>query len=366
VKISFLDLKASYIELQSELDESYHRVMNSGWYILGEEVNAFEDEFSKYCGVEYCVGVSNGLDALYLILKAYGIGVGDEVIVPSNTYIATWLAVSHCGAKPIPVEPDVRTYNINPVLLESAITEKTKAIIAVHLYGQPANMDFIIAIAKKYNLKVIEDAAQAHGAKYMGKTTGSLGDAAGFSFYPGKNLGGFGDGGAITTNDTTLVEEIKLLRNYGSKEKYKNDVKGYNSRLDEMQAAFLRVKLKKLDEWNIRRSHVANQYIDFLQDNSDIILPFKEKGLITVWHQFVIRCNKRNKLQEALQKNGINTLIHYPVPPHKSNAYESEFIGWTGSQIAEQLAGEVLSLPIGPHLSNLDLEYIIEHVVMNS
>ena len=259
--IPFLDLRASYLELKTALDSAFQRVMASGWYILGEELKAFEAEFAEYCNVKYCVGVGNGLDALHLILRAMDIGQGDEVIVPSNTFIATWLAVSYAGATPVPVEPDEATYNIDPSKIEAAITEKTKAIMPVHLYGQPADMDPILKIAARHHLKVIEDAAQAHGARYKGKRTGSLGDAAGFSFYPGKNLGAFGDGGAVTTNDSTLAERVRRLSNYGSQVKYAHDVKGFNSRLDELQAALLRVKLRHLDAWNGRRRQIAAQYL---------------------------------------------------------------------------------------------------------
>lgn len=261
MKVPFLNLKAPYLELQQELDAAYRRVMESGWYILGQEVEAFEAEFAAYCGTQYCVGVGNGLEALHLILRAMEIGQEDEVIVPANTYIATWLAVSYAGAIPVPVEPDEKTYNINPEQIEAAITPKTKAILAVHLYGQPANMDLINAIAKRYQLRVIEDAAQAHGARYKGRRVGGLGDAAGFSFYPGKNLGALGDGGAVTTNDCHLANKIRLLRNYGSRVKYFNEMKGFNSRLDELQAAFLRVKLTKLDEWNARRDQIGRAHV---------------------------------------------------------------------------------------------------------
>ena len=261
MSIPFLDLRAPHEELRTELRETFERVLDSGWYILGEEVKQFELEFAAYCEANHCIGVGNGLEALHLILRGYGIGAGDEVIVPSNTYIATWLAASYAGATPIPVEPDERTYNINPVLIEAAITPRTKAIIAVHLYGQPADMDAINAVAKKYKLKVIEDAAQAHGARYKGKRVGNLGDAAGFSFYPGKNLGGIGDGGAVTTDDPVLADNIRVLCNYGSRIKYQNEVKGFNSRLDELQAAFLREKLKKLDDWNGRRKVIAAEYL---------------------------------------------------------------------------------------------------------
>src|SRR5580692_7393254 len=261
MKVPFLELKPTYAELRADFDAAYHRVMDSGWYLLGNEIESFETEFAKYCEAKHCIGVGNGLEALHLILRAYGIGEGDEVIVPSNTYIATLLAVSYAGARPVPVEPDPRTYNIDPAAIEAAVTPRTKAILPVHLYGQPADMDAINQIAARHGLKVIEDNAQAQGARYKGRVTGGLGDAAGHSFYPGKNLGAFGDGGAVTTNDAELAERIRTLRNYGSKKKYYNDSKGYNSRLDELQAAFLRVKLKRLDEWNKRRAEVARRYL---------------------------------------------------------------------------------------------------------
>lgn len=358
MKIQFLDLKAPYIELKDELDEAYKRVMESGWYILGKECEAFEKEFANYCGTRYCIGVGNGLDALHLILRAYGIGEGDEVIVPANTYIATWLAVSYAGAKPVPVEPDEKTYNINPILIEQAITERTKAIIAVHLYGQPVDMDSINCLAKKYNLKVIEDAAQAHGAKYKRRRTGSLGDAAGFSFYPGKNLGAVGDGGAVTTNDPVLAEKVKILRNYGSRIKYYNEVKGFNSRLDELQAALLRVKLSKLDEWNERRKIVAHKYIEGLHNRNDIILPCVPEWADPVWHLFVVRFPERDELQSYLFKIDIDTLIHYPIPPHLSEAYANMGYKAGDFPITEQIAKSVLSLPIGPHVSEIDISRI--------
>jgi dTDP-4-amino-4,6-dideoxygalactose transaminase len=322
LKIPFLDLKAAYLELKNELDEAYRRVMASGWYILGAETEEFEREFAEYCGAKYCIGIGNGLEALHLILRGYGIGKGDEVIVPANTYIATWLAASYADAVPVPIEPDAETYNLAPENIERAITAKTKAIMPVHLYGQPAAMDAINEIAQKYNLKVIEDAAQAQGAKYQGERTGILGDAAGFSFYPGKNLGAYGDAGAVTTNDEELAEKIKMLRNYGSKVKYYNEVKGYNSRLDPLQAAFLRVKLKYLDEWNARRAKVAKYYLEALSDVSDLILPFVPEESEPVWHLFVVRHPRRDDLQKHLAENGIGTMIHYPVPPHLSEAYQ--------------------------------------------
>lgn len=362
MNIPFLNLKAPYLELKKELDEAYTRVMESGWYILGEECEAFEEEFADYCGTKYCIGVGNGLDALHLILRAYEIGEGDEVIVPANTYIATWLAVSYAGAKPIPVEPDEKTYNINSVLIEQAITERTKAIIAVHLYGQPADMDPINDLAKKYNLKVIEDAAQAHGAKYKGRRAGSLGDAAGFSFYPGKNLGAVGDGGAVTTNDPVLAEKVKLLRNYGSKIKYYNEVKGFNSRLDELQAALLRVKLSKLDEWNERRKIVAHKYIQDLHNCYDIILPHIPEWADPVWHLFVVRYDWRDKLQNRLNNAGIGTLIHYPIPPSLSSAYADMGYKAGDFPITEQIVKSILSLPIGPHIKEFEILKIIKEV----
>jgi dTDP-4-amino-4,6-dideoxygalactose transaminase len=360
MNVPFLDLKAPYLELKEELDATYHRVMSSGWYVLGQEVESFEREFSAYCSTKHSVSVGNGLEALHLILRAMEIGEGDEVIIPANTYIATWLAVSHAGARPIPVEPDINTYNIDPSQIEAAITSKTKAIIAVHLYGQPADMDAINLIAKKYDLKVIEDAAQAHGARYKGRRTGSLGDAAGFSFYPGKNLGAFGDGGAITTNDEQLADKIRLLRNYGSQIKYQNEVKGYNSRLDELQAAFLRVKLTKLDEWNERRKHLAQHYLDQLSETIDLKLPHVPEWADPVWHLFVIAHPRRDKLKEYLDNCGINTLIHYPIPAHLSNAYAKEFNINGSCLITELISRKILSIPIGPHLQKNEATEIIK------
>lgn len=358
IAIPFLDLHEAYQELKSELTEAFQKVMNSGWYILGEEVSKFEEEFASFCGVNHCIGVGNGLDALHLILKAYDIGEEDEVIVPSNTFIATWLAVSYVGAKIIPVEPNEKTYNIDPQKIEHAITSKTKAIIPVHLYGQPAEMDEINAIAKKYGLWVIEDAAQAHGALYKGQRTGSLGHAAGFSFYPGKNLGAFGDGGAITTNNDLLAEKIRMLRNYGSKVKYSHQMKGFNSRLDELQAAFLRVKLRYLDEWNERRRAIANHYLDGLS-SADILLPHVVKNIIPAWHLFVVRTKNREALQSYLKSENIDSLIHYPIPPHLQQAYADMKYPSGSFPISERIHNEVLSLPIGPHMNMIELKKII-------
>ncbi len=359
--IPFLDLKAAYLELKNELAAANQRVMNSGWYILGEEVETFEREYAEYCGTKHCIGVGNGLEALHLILRGYGIGAGDEVIVPSNTYIATWLAASYAEAAPVPVEPNIDTYNIAPERIEAAITERTKAIMPVHLYGQPAEMDAINAIAGKYGLKVIEDAAQAQGAKYKNKRTGSLGDAAGFSFYPGKNLGAYGDAGAVTTDDDDLAEQIRMLRNYGSRKKYYNEVKGYNSRLDPLQAAFLRVKLKCLDEWNARRAEVADYYLANLFDASDLVLPRVLEQTNPAWHLFVVRHPQRDDLQKHLESEGVGTVIHYPIPPHQSDAYRE--IKNKDYPLAKKIAETVLSLPISPHMTFEQQKIVIEQML---
>jgi dTDP-4-amino-4,6-dideoxygalactose transaminase len=360
VNVPFLDFVGPYEELKAELDDAYFRFMRSAWYILGREVEAFEQEFAQYCGCKHCVGVANGLEALHLILRAYDIGAGDEVIVPSNTYIATWLAVSYAGATPIPVEPDPKTFNLDPDRLAMAITPRTKAIMPVHLYGQPADMDPILALASRHGLKVIEDNAQAQGARYKGRRTGSLGDAAGNSFYPGKNLGALGDAGAVTTNDPALAERVRTLRNYGSKKKYYNECKGYNSRLDELQAAFLRVKLRKLDDWNQRRRAIAAAYQSELHATSGLSLPAAPAWAEPVWHLFVVRHPRRDEFQQKLNSAGIGTLIHYPVPPHLSGAYADG--KWTRGAfpIAEALADSVLSLPMGPHLTREQARSVVE------
>ena len=359
-KIPFLDLRQTYVDLKTELDSVFQRVMDSGWYIHGEELKAFEVEFADYCNVKYCIGVGNGLDALHLILRAMDIGAGDEVIVPSNTFIATWLAVSHAGATPVPVEPDELTNNIDPKRIEAAITTRTKAIMPVHLYGQPADMNPVLEIAANHHLQVIEDAAQAHGARYKGERTGGLGNAAGFSFYPGKNLGAFGDGGAVTTNDPVIAERVRRLGNYGSPVKYVHDVEGFNSRLDELQAALLRVKLRHLDEWNARRLELVECYQRCLA-GSKVFLPVLPAGLESVSHLFVIRTINRDNLQAGLKAAGIETLIHYPTPPHKQGAYKS--MQNLSLPIAERMSQEVLSLPMGPHLSNAMVEEISRHII---
>jgi dTDP-4-amino-4,6-dideoxygalactose transaminase len=361
-RVPFLDLKTLYLELKEELDAAYRRVMESGWYILGKEVETFEKEFANYCGVKYCIGVGNGLEALHLILRGYGIGPGDEVIVPANTYIATWLAVSYAGATPVPVEPDERTYNIDPARIEAAITKRTRAIMPVHLYGQPADMNPINEIAQEHGLKVIEDAAQAHGARYKGRIAGSLGDTAGFSFYPTKNLGAIGDAGAVVTNDNDLADKVRVLRNYGSRIKYKNEVKGFNSRLDELQAAFLRVKLCHLDDWNNRRRKLAMAYLDQLSGIPDLVLPHVPKWAEPIWHQFVVRHPKRDALQAYLKESGIGTLIHYPIPPHLSGAYSDLRYKEGSFPITERIANTVLSLPMGLHLEEDAIKSVTEAI----
>lgn len=365
----FLDLKSVNAQYREELIAAAANVIDSGWYIQGGEVKAFEKEFADYCGTKYCIGVANGLDALILILRAYKelgqLTEGDEVIVPANTYIASILAISENGLTPVLVEPDIDTYNINPALIEEKITSKTKAIMAVHLYGQVAAMDEINAMAKKYNLKVIEDSAQAHGAVYKNKRTGNMGDASGFSFYPGKNLGALGDAGAVTTNDDELAQAIRALGNYGSHKKYENVYKGINSRLDEMQAAFLRVKLKYLDEETKRRKVVAIDYLEGIE-NSLITLPICHSGHEIedfeshVFHLFVIRVKDREKLRDHLIQSGVQTLTHYPVPPHHQSAYKE----WSGLSLAvtERLHDEVLSLPMSSIISNGDIQKVINAV----
>jgi len=357
--IPFLDLKATYLECKNEIDEAIKRVLDSGYYIFGDEVSAFEENYAEYCDSKTCVGVGNGLDAITLSLKSLGISEDDEIIVPSNTYIATWLAVTHCDAKIVPVEPDMISYNIDPELIEQAITSKTKAILAVHLYGQPAEIDTIVDIAKRYNLFVIEDAAQAHGATYKGKKIGSHGDIVTWSFYPGKNLGAFGDGGAITTNNLDLANKIRAYRNYGSHKKYYNDYIGLNSRLDPMQAAILNVKLKKLDEWNARRAKIAESYSNLLDVNLYTI-PKMNKNVNSAWHLYELRTKSRDSLIEYLQDKNISTLIHYPVPPHLQNAYKFLNLKKGRFKKAEILSKELISIPIGPHLSEEDQNYIIE------
>ena len=360
--IPFLDLRDAYIELKPQIDEAVARVLASGWYVLGPEVEAFEAEYASYCGAEHCVSLANGLDALHLALRAMDVGPGDEVIVPSNTYIATWLAVSQCGATPVPVEPLEATYNLDPSLIEAAITPRTKVILPVHLYGQPADMDPILAIARKHGLRVLEDGAQAHGARYKGRRLGAHGDVVAWSFYPGKNLGALGDGGAITTNDADLADRIRVLRNYGSRVKYVNEVQGYNSRLDPIQAAVLRVKLQHLDAWNARRAGLAQQYLQGLS-GSGPVLPHVPEWADPAWHLFVVRHSQREALQKRLTEAGVGCLIHYPIPPHKQHAYMQA--GWPSAAfpLASTMADEVLSLPMGPHLAESDAVLVTARVM---
>jgi dTDP-4-amino-4,6-dideoxygalactose transaminase len=362
LKVPFLDFVGPYEELKPELDAAYERFMRSAWYVLGRECEAFELEYAAYCGSKHCIGVGNGLEALHLVLRAWGIGRGDEVIVPSNTYIATWLAVSYADATVVPVECEPPTYNLDPARIEDAITPRTKAIMPVHLYGQPADMRPIMSLAAKHGLKVIEDNAQAQGARCHGVRTGALGHAAGHSFYPGKNLGAFGDGGAVTTDDAELADRVRVLRNYGSRKKYYNEVKGYNSRLDEMQAALLRVKLKKLDEWNARRAKIAHRYLNELAGMVDLTLPQVPAWADPVWHLFVVRHPRRDAFQQKLTEAGVGTLIHYPVPAHLSGAYADGCWKRGDFPLAETAADTVLSLPIGPHLQPDQAEWVVESV----
>lgn len=348
--IPFLDLGAAYRELKPQIDAAVSRVLNSGWYVLGPEVEAFEAEWAGYCEARHAVGVANGLDALILALRALDIGPGDEVIVPSNTYIATWLAVSATGATPVPVEPDPQTHNIDPALIEAAVTDRTRALLPVHLYGQPADLDPILSIARKHGLRVVEDAAQAHGARYKGKRIGAHGDVVCWSFYPTKNLGALGDAGAVTTNDSAVAERITLLRNYGSREKYVNVEAGVNSRLDPIQAAVLRTKLARLDEWTDRRRAIAAAYGDGLRDTG-LTLPCVPGWAEPVWHLYVVRTTERDALQSRLAEAGIGSMIHYPIPPHMQKAYADAAFAPGDLPIAQRLAHEVISLPMGPQLA---------------
>ena len=358
--VPFLNLKDINSSHKKKLSQAFEKVLNSGHYILGKECVKFEKSFAKFCGSDYCIGVANGLEAMILVLKAWNIGIGDHVIVPSNTYIATWLAVSAVGAKPIPVEPDLRTFNLDPKKIEASITDNTKAIIAVHLYGQACDIDRVKEVTQKYNLKLLEDAAQAHGALYKNKHAGSLGDAAAFSFYPGKNLGALGDGGAITTNDNDLASKLIELRNYGSKIKYHNNVKGLNSRLDEIQAAFLNVKLKFLNKENLKRNEIANFYTASLKNNKDLILPETMDCNQHTWHLYVVRSTKRASYLEKLTKRNIGYLIHYPIPPHLQPAYTDLGYKKGDFPISEKIHNEVFSLPMGPNMSLNDSQCVVD------
>ena len=359
--IPFLDLAATHASIERDILDVMQRVVRAGQFILGPEVEAFEQEFAAYCGAAHCIGVGNGLDALFLILRASGIGSGDEVLVPANTFIATWLAVSHAGATPVPVEPLETSYNIDPAAIERAITGRTRAIIPVHLYGQPADIDAVKEIAARHKLLVIEDAAQAHGARYKGNPTGGLGGAAAFSFYPGKNLGALGDGGAVVTSDADLARRIRQLRNYGSEIKYEHQLAGFNSRLDEMQAAVLRVKLRHLDDWNARRRSAAAYYLSNLSP-ARVALPAVPHFADPVWHLFVIRSERRDALRQALAEKAIETGIHYPVAPHMQPAYAHLGMPTGSLPISERLHAQVLSLPIGPTITQRQLARVVEIV----
>jgi dTDP-4-amino-4,6-dideoxygalactose transaminase len=361
MKVPFISLASVHDEIGTALEAACLRVVRSGWYILGPEVEAFEESFARYCGAKHCVGVANGLDAMALVLRAWGIGAGHEVIVPSNTYIATWLAVSQVGARPVPVEPDEGTYNIDPRRIEKAITRRTRAILPVHLYGQAADMRPIRALAKRRGIKVLEDAAQAAGARYRGQRTGVLGHAAAFSFYPTKNLGALGDAGAVVTNDASLANRVRALRNYGSRKRYVNEVQGVNSRLDPLQAALLGPRLAVLDEWNARRARVAERYLQGLA-GTPLALPVTCEECEHAWHLFVVRHKRRNAFRAALEKRGVGTDVHYPTPPHLQRAYAGLGLGKGALPICERIHREVVSLPIGPHMSDAQVEYVIEQV----
>ncbi len=362
--VPFLDIGATYKELKKEIDTAVLDVLKGGWYILGVNVTKFEEEFARYCGVKYCVGVGNGMDALELILRAYHIGPGDEVIIPANTYIATVLVVNLVGATPVAVEPNIATYNLDPNKLESAITKKTKAVMPVHLYGQCANIKKIKEICKKYSLVLIEDAAQAHGATHYGKKAGSLGDAAGWSFYPTKNLGAFGDGGAVTTNDKKVAEYIRLARNYGSKIKYYNLIKGFNTRLDEIQAAILRVKLKYLDEWNKRRQQIASYYLSHLNPNKNqnFVLPKVGEGNKHIWHVFPVRTKKRKEFIEYLKKHGIGTLIYYPLPYYQQIAYKELNKSSKNYPLTNKISQETVSIPMSAQTKKREVLYTVRAI----
>lgn len=361
MNIPFVSFKPIENEIHEDLESAFRRVIASSWYIEGKEDEKFEKAFADYCGVKHCVGVGNGLDALILALKALDIGNGDEVIVPSNTYIATALAVTYVGGKPVFVEPNINTYTINPKLIEAAITEKTRAIMPVHLYGQACNMDSIVSIANRYGLKIIEDCAQAHGAEYKGRKVGTFGDAAGFSFYPGKNLGALGDAGAVVTNDATIANRIRALGNYGSDYKYHHIYQGINSRLDEIQAAFLSSKLVYLDKMNDERRRIASLYSCGI-NNSKISTPIVDENCTHVWHIYAVRCNERNELEEYLKSLGIGTNKHYPIPMHLQDCYKDLSISKGALPIAEEISNTELSLPMYYGLTDVEVTYVIDAI----
>lgn len=360
MKVPFLNLAAPYAELREEIDAAVQRVLSSGWYLLGPELSAFESEFAAYCGNTQCVAVGSGCDALELTLRALDIGPGDEVVVPSHTFIATWLAVTRVGATPVPVEPDPSTYLIGPEHIEPAITGRTRAVLPVHLYGQPYDIDGVAELAARHGLRVVDDAAQAHGARWRERRVGTGTTASAFSFYPGKNLGALGDGGAVVTDDPDLADRLRMLRNYGSRVKYRHEIAATNSRLDEIQAAVLRVKLGRLDAWNARRAEVARRYLDGLSDVDGLVPPGVADPADPVWHLFVVRTSQRDELQRRLEAAGVGTLMHYPVAVHRSPAYAGTVTG--ALPVAERLADEVLSLPMGPHLEPWQVDTVIDEV----
>ena len=362
MNVPFLDLRAGDVLIRDEMDAAVRRVLDSSWYILGPEVEAFEREFAQYCGARFCVGVANGLEALQLALAALGLEPGDQVIVPSNTYIASWLAITHARATPVPVEPDERTHNIDPDRIEAAITSRTRAIMPVHLYGRPADIISIQAIAERHGLAIVGDAAQAHGAAIRNHRVGSLATATAFSFYPSKNLGAMGDGGAVTTNDEPLANRLRQLRHYGTTDRYTNPQIGFNSRLDELQAAILRVKLRHLNDWNAKRDAIAQSYLALMQADQLVLpLPADDEHQ-SAWHLFVVRCPNRHAMMAHLKQAGIGHLIHYPIPPHLQGAYANLHHASGSLPVAERLAQEVLSLPLHPHLSDHQVDAVIKAV----
>lgn len=360
-KVAFLDLAQAHAELASELEAALSRVVRSGRYVLGVEVELFEQAFAEYCGQKFAVGVGNGLEALQLTLEAMGIGHGDEVLVSAHTAIATWLAITHAGAQPVPVEPDPNTMVIDPARIEQAIGPRTAAILPVHLYGMPVDMDALAQLAHRHGLAMVEDASQAHGARLRGRQLGSWSNAAAYSLYPTKNLGALGDAGIVCCNDRELAERVRVLANYGERRRYENELRGYNSRLDELQAGLLRVKLERLEEWNGCRRARAKQYLELLAGCPGLVLPGITEGALPVWHQFVVRIEARDLVREQLARRGIETLVHYPTPPHRSGAYGSD--RFDPLPITERLAASVLSLPMSPQLSRAACAAVCEAVV---
>jgi dTDP-3-amino-3,4,6-trideoxy-alpha-D-glucose transaminase len=360
-EVTFLDLGEVNAALAAELEGAFSRVLHSGRYLRGAEVELFQREFSQYCGQAAAVGVANGLEALQLTLEAMGIGHGDEILVSAHTSIATWLAITHAGARPVPIEPDVDTMVIDPARVEASIGPRTAAILPVHLYGMPADMEELARIARKHSLALVEDASQAHGARLRGRPLGSMSDAAAYSLYPTKNLGALGDAGIVLSDDLELVERVRVLANYGERRRHESELRGHNSRLDEIQAALLRVKLKRLEEWNENRRARAKQYLELFAECPDVVLPRSTAGALPVWHQFVIRVRARDRVREQLAQRGVETLVHYPTPPHRTAAYASDDLG--PLPITEQLAASVLSLPISPQLSASSCTQVCEAVI---